>query len=415
MALMHTDAFLVALVVVVFLLRYQSMKGAKPGGGSLTGRTIPHIQFLNGKIDLDPDSQILVIKTLIMKDNFCHNETGKEKLFSCENVKSLSSKSVLGFNLKKALIQACMQTANVPSNFDLYLDCKFANNFKKFYKQGWNNEAFIVPMQPKKYNSQAKYYKNAGLLIESVSTWSTKPVLLFAVEGDVQRQKLWETVQSRNGNTIVFWLKRTLQSSKLHWSFLKLRALLLSFTVNYVQLDVGVLVGPLIDRLFSRSLQNIQPNYPYPVFPAMDLGHSCPTGTVYSFPFLGQLALNMINLANEKQSHIMGNDWLARPASSRHLTKVWCKWNLWSSSVRTVLKKGIGSEQHNKAASGQPVVFWYAIYTPEFNVDMISIEQNWAYLKNLTKEYATNHWVAFNGNWYSSLEEVQNLNLSCII
>ena len=139
------------------------------------------------------------------------------------------------------------------------------------------------------------------------------PILLFAPVGTIDYDELGALIPaSKWPQVVVFWIPSS-AGSGITWSFTKLRAMLLSFSLTTVQFDVGMLAGHLVDRLFERTRAHSDAQHPYPIFTARNLGHQSPTSTFYALPFLGRAYLTAVTHPTRGTGHSMANDWVSVP------------------------------------------------------------------------------------------------------
>jgi hypothetical protein len=242
-------------------------------------------------------------------------------------------------------------------------------------------------------------------------------VLLFAKEGDVGYEDLGNRLNSSEWpQAVVFWLRngggvlkkdprdtKSIISVPLHSTFVQLRAMLLSFALTAVQCNIGMVFGPLINRLFDRTNIFSTQDYPYPIFPKLNLGHLNPTFTYYALPFIGEAFVTSATDGNLGTGHNVATDWASSANVASKLTRQWCKWDLGPLPTTELITKNYNldlSSTFTMRAFNQPTVFGYGTQCQEVNLDRVSMSKVHQSVQTTNIHDARQHWFAYQNQWY---------------
>jgi len=331
----------------------------------------------------------------------------------------------LGATLAASLRPLC--NGSLPEGlFTLKLDCRYRTAYRTAYRNGWLERAYVAPLNRKRYLKKSQFYNALDVLVRSVHRMSKEVVLLYAVEGEVDYEELGLRLDPKWPRLVVFWLPPAgvgVRTSHLlpptAWSFNFVRAMLLSFSLCAVQINVGNVLGPLVDRLFNKTRAHGAASHPYPILPSMNLGHNNPSFTFHALPFLADAFFHGARRRALSTVHVMGNDWLAEPFVAARLTKQWCKWDLGAYMTREIYRTRFSLEQSTTfavRAAKQPMVYGYLTFCPEVDLDMVSMREAWNTSQSLAT--ALDHskvYVAYQGKWYHEEAAAARLALDCIL
>ena len=346
-------------------------------------------------------------------------------LFQCSGyaVKSAADAGRLERSVASALGGVC---GKVDPSFELSLDCRYAANYQKVYESndgvgggGWVNRAVITTLNRKRYHKGATFMDAVGYQVESVHMWSkTAAILLFAVDGEVSYDDLGGKIPAEQWpRAVVFWLRK--RDPPMQASFVQLRAMVLSFALAAVHFEVGMLAGPLLDHLLERAAVQTTPEYPYPIYPQFNLGHSNPTFAYHALPFLSSAYARASTDDNRGTGHNLGSDWISSPGVAAHLTREWCKWDIGALPAQEILANDYKLRRATtfvNRAYGHPTVFGYAVFSPEGNVDRITIHRLWPFLKRSDPATAVKYWLYHANDWHSlNYSAAERLGLDCLI
>jgi hypothetical protein len=348
----------------------------------------------------------------------CENgQEAKIVIFDCSDVPRAHLLSELGTLLASSVGLVCGSERVDNTLFELSLDCRFRRSYENIFAKGWVENAFVVPLNRKAYVKGAKFMGAIELLVESAHTYSNEPILLFAPESTIDYEELGALIPaSKWPQLVVFWIPSSFGFAQ--WSFTKLRSMILSFALTTIQLDVGILVGPLIDRLFERAKVHTNERYPYPIFPTRNLGHQTPTCTFYALPFLGHAYLTALTHPARGTGHNMGSDWISVHSLAHKLTKEWCKWDVGPLASVNVVGFDYDLDRAQDFAywgEQQPVIVGYASRCPEISLDRVSISEVWDRSAGVNVTDAAQHWLAYKGQWYPKIADAEALLLSCVL
>lgn len=309
--------------------------------------------------------------------------------------------------------------------FKVSLDCRYVENYKTLFESngfgggGWVNRAVVTTLNKKRYHKGSLFMEAIGIQVDSVHRWSTTAgIVLLAVEGEVSYEDLGGTVRADKWpRAAVFWLSPT--NSPMQASFLQLRGMLLGFALAAVHFEVGMVAGPLLDNLLERAALHTSSEHPYPIYPQFNLGHSNPTFAYHALPFLSFAYVRAATDANRGNGHNIANDWISSPGISRNLTRQWCKWDIGALPANEMLVNNYNLKRAPtfvNRAYGHPNVFGYAFFSPEGNVDRVTIKRLWPTVQRINPKEAAKHWLYHDNDWHDvSYDVAETLGLDCLV
>lgn len=207
-----------------------------------------------------------------------------------------------------------------------------------------------------------------------------------------------------------------------------LRAMLLSFSAVGLVLDVGMLIGPRMDTLFNRTQVLTGTHNPYPILPALNLGHHSPAFSYHALGFLADAYLDRapgFASATRSGRGFMGNDWLANPRLAALLHKQYCKWDLPLEQIDDLVTNDFelaSSKLFCEGLARAPALVGYAVRLAVGAASELTIER---YVNTAWRlMYAMNTsmdkhlpWLAVpsHGIWITSAAEAAILRIPCIV
>jgi len=242
---------------------------------------------------------------------------------------------------------------NRSSLMEAWIDPLFKRNYQKIYdSSGWVDEAFVNFFAAP--NNASAFAQETELLIDSVHRFSAKPIIVFDFTLNGCPMPMW--TPERFPRLVL--LHATPIQPGVRFSFNKIRAMLLANVRTGIALDSDQFVFRGVDRLFSRTQQEVTASYPYPIMPVhwmsrdatdkeysgynficpdcpkrtMRWGHAHPTWTFHALPFLGDMLAGQldpaIHVLKTKVRVFEDEDALNVGLWAVGATKQWCKFDV---------------------------------------------------------------------------------------
>jgi len=162
-------------------------------------------------------------------------------------------------NLNGAVATFC--NSQYADLMDAYLAEGYDSQYSEFFRSdGWADEAFVNYFADKGDAKGQKFMKETELLIESVHRFSTRPIIAVNF-GTVPAPASW----SQYRRLIVLQAKPMPPGKCFNYN--KFRAMLVSKVRTGIQQDSDQFVARGIDRMFTRTEQEVTEEYPYPILP----------------------------------------------------------------------------------------------------------------------------------------------------
>jgi len=235
-----------------------------------------------------------------------------------------------------------------------WIDDEFQENFKRFYDDsGWVDEAFVNYFGAVR-SKESPFVKETELLVESVHSFSQKPIIVIDFVGKSSRV---HGLTAKRFPRLVL-LRALPIPDGVSFNFNKIRAMLLAKAVTGIALDSDQSVYHGADRMFQRTRDEVTAEYPFPILPVhwmsrdpesddykmylfkcpncpqrtMRWGHAHPTWTHYALPFLADLLASQLDMP----SHVLNtNIKVAEDEEALNVglwavgaTKQWCKFDI---------------------------------------------------------------------------------------
>jgi len=340
--------------------------------------------------------------------------------------------------MANAVKQLC--SGNRSRLMEAWVEPEFQGNFNALYNSsGWIDEAFVSYFDG---NAHATFRDMMELLIESVHTYSTRPIIIFNFGPTPGSIKRW--TPKKFPRLLCMWARP--MTPGVSFNFNKFRAMILAQVRTGVELDADQFVFKGVDALFSSTRQEGGPEYPYPILPVhwmsrdpggydgypkysfkcpkcpvrtMRWGHAHPTWTMYALPFLGSLLAGELDNPRHvlKTKVIVPEDEDALNVGlwSVNAHKQWCKFDVpfpnlfvsYAAQNPNGLDKCCNYRDTKWYPRGVPLVFVtaHAAKKPP---------ETRRILKMLAQLNSTPSQVFFQGS-FSKLDSVLQADLPCLI
>lgn len=230
----------------------------------------------------------------------------------------------------------------------------YESQYEHWYDaDGWVDEAFINYFANKGKGGE-KYIKQTELLIESVHRFSKRPIV--SINFGLPAPDHWK----KKEHLILLQAQPLPEGESFNYN--KFRAMILARVRTGIELDSDQLVATGIDRMFTRTAEEVTKAYPYPILPVhwmskdddpaypnrpykdydyrcpncptrtMRWGHAHPTWTHEALPFIGNLLDKYLEkkMLGRIQAGTISEDEDALNVGlwTVQATKEWCKFDI---------------------------------------------------------------------------------------
>lgn len=349
---------------------------------------------------------------------------------------------------RQSLRELC---AKDPELWEAALAPGYEANYQKLYdRKGWVDEAFVTYFSVNP-GVKSDFPEITRTLIESVHNFTSRPLIV----ANVGTEPLPASCSAEKYPRLVVFNLKPFPSDKIY-HMNKLRAMILAQVRTGVQVDSDTVVLKSCDRLFRRTREEINEEYPYPMMPVhwmsrdddpayfdetpynvyafkcpgcptrtMRWAQAHPTWTFHALPFVGKLLTGHF----DEPMHVMSLLQEAIPMVGQdedkfnvglwafNATKQWCKYE--NPPVRDLmalsqqkLQDLVSSGRKNQNFPSYSDPKWFPAGVP-VTFDMWHGEKNVWKFGTLLSDMATdphNHtmpWGYFNGTYYETEEAME--------